>query len=879
MSDETTVGVISLDLLVKDMVTSQVKAISDRAKAAAAKPFSEIGDKAGKAITKAVSSGISEDDMKKSLDDAIKRMLEREKVQAKGVSIPVTTQSASGNVPSQQYDSKAIQQQINNYSAGINKAADVDMGRAFTAAQTPAELLNQKLANLQEQMEQARRKSAEIDMSFDAIGEDGSAELDKVSRAAAQAEARIISLQQQIDATRAKMSAPAAAAQKAAVKAAAAAQRTAAAEVKAAQKAANARVRAEQKAERAQKAAAQRQKMRTASVARAQAGSFLSAAASNAKGIAQIGVMGRAALTSLRGLATALPFAAIFAGFKLVKKAVSMASESNNQFRSSLNSVKANLEVAFTPIYQAILPALNTMMAALATASKYVASVVSAIFGKSYAQSVSATKSLQKTTAAASAAKKSLSMAGFDEVNVLSKDDSPSGASGSGTDLSGLSSQGDAAAESLGKKIGQMFDFSKLQKSFKKLKDAFSPVGDFIFNKIILPISAWTINNGLPSFFNLLASAAEALLPIAESLWDNFLQPVASWTGGIITTVFDDLATAFNWIAGNQIVCDILAAITAGIIAYTVAQWAANSSLLACPITWIVLAIVALIVAIVECVKHWDEIKAAAVACWAKIEEVWNTVAAWFNNNVIQPVVNFFKGLWNGIVGIFQSIINWVKENWKTIILFIINPFAGVFKYLYDHCTGFRNFINNIINAVAGFFSNLWNNIKNGLSNVKTFFRNVFSSLVNIAKQPLNGIIALVNGAISGINLLIRGLNRIHVDIPEWVPGLGGKSLGFSIREIGNIPYLANGGIATQPTLAMIGEYAGARSNPEVVAPLDKLQSMLGGSTDSRVIELLQTIIDLMRKGQMIVVDGKVLMQLLQQEQDRQNRRFVTAGM
>ena len=47
------------------------------------------------------------------------------------------------------------------------------------------------------------------------------------------------------------------------------------------------------------------------------------------------------------------------------------------------------------------------------------------------------------------------------------------------------------------------------------------------------------------------------------------------------------------------------------------------------------------------------------------------------------------------------------------------------------------------------------------------------------------------------------------------------------------VPAFADGGIVSGPTLGLIGEYPGARSNPEVIAPLDKLQSMIntgGGS-------------------------------------------------
>ena len=56
-------------------------------------------------------------------------------------------------------------------------------------------------------------------------------------------------------------------------------------------------------------------------------------------------------------------------------------------------------------------------------------------------------------------------------------------------------------------------------------------------------------------------------------------------------------------------------------------------------------------------------------------------------------------------------------------------------------------------------------------------------------------------------------MNGISVTVPKWVPKIGGKTFGFSI------PYLARGGIIDSPTVAMMGEYAGASHNPEIVAP------------------------------------------------------------
>ena len=66
-----------------------------------------------------------------------------------------------------------------------------------------------------------------------------------------------------------------------------------------------------------------------------------------------------------------------------------------------------------------------------------------------------------------------------------------------------------------------------------------------------------------------------------------------------------------------------------------------------------------------------------------------------------------------------------------------------------------------------------------------------------------------------------------------YIPFAGfGIAAGFTTAMLAmtaaaGIPALAEGGIASGPTLALVGEYAGATGNPEIIAPLDKLRSML----------------------------------------------------
>lgn len=90
--------------------------------------------------------------------------------------------------------------------------------------------------------------------------------------------------------------------------------------------------------------------------------------------------------------------------------------------------------------------------------------------------------------------------------------------------------------------------------------------------------------------------------------------------------------------------------------------------------------------------------------------------------------------------------------------------------------------------------------------------QSTFDNLVNGLRGALNTIISLWNG----IDF------RISVSVPDWVPGIGGRS--WSTPDLfPDIPFLAEGGIVTKPTLAMIGE-----AGPEAVIPLSKSNAMGG---------------------------------------------------
>ncbi|MBR4510063.1 MAG: hypothetical protein IKP25_05205 [Ruminococcus sp.] len=110
--------------------------------------------------------------------------------------------------------------------------------------------------------------------------------------------------------------------------------------------------------------------------------------------------------------------AGAYAAFRALKDELLEAANADERFAKSLNEVKANLSIAFTPIIQHIMPMLDIFMEKLAVVSKQIAGFTAGLFGMTYKQAADATKKIKDITAAAKKAK--LTVAGIDELNILS---------------------------------------------------------------------------------------------------------------------------------------------------------------------------------------------------------------------------------------------------------------------------------------------------------------------------------------------------------------------------------------------------------------------------------------------------------------------------
>lgn len=256
---------------------------------------------------------------------------------------------------------------------------------------------------------------------------------------------------------------------------------------------------------------------------------------------------------------------------------------------------------------------------------------------------------------------------------------------------------------------------------------------------------------------------------------------ILALTAGVVTAVgaykaYQIAMAAYN--AGMAIYQVVTAASATGTFTLAGAMTALNIPILA-----VVAAIGLLVAGGILLYKNWDTVKAKAADLGQKIGEIWANISGAVQNAIDAigarfPLLGaYLQGWWNSIQAAWTN----VQAIFSNIIDFVDNVFAGN-------------------------WSAAWQNVVN-------IFGNLFGGLVNLAKAPINGVI-------SAINFALEKVNGISVTIPDWVPGLGGKTLGFNIPTI---PQLAAGGIATAPTLAEIGE----GGEPEAVLPLSKLSAML----------------------------------------------------
>lgn len=227
----------------------------------------------------------------------------------------------------------------------------------------------------------------------------------------------------------------------------------------------------------------------------------------------------------------------------------------------------------------------------------------------------------------------------------------------------------------------------------------------------------------------------EKVLELTEDVdFDALGEQISSAFDTFINEILPKIESGLQWIIDNKDgiiagiagigaafaafkVVSIIQSVTSALKGMSIAQAALNLVMSMNPIGLIVAAVAGLV--------------AAFVVLWNKCE----------------GFRNFWIGLWDGIKSAVGTVVDWIKENWQTMLLFLVNPLAGIFKYLYEHFEGFRNFVDGIVQRVKQFFSDLWESIKNIFSAVSTWFiENVFQPLYDFFYPFIYNLKILITG-------------------------------------------------------------------------------------------------------------------------------------
>lgn len=434
----------------------------------------------------------------------------------------------------------------------------------------------------------------------------------------------------------------------------------------------------------------------------------------------------------------ALAIFSLRSAYMLIRNAINTIAGDDEQLKADIEYMKNALAYSLEPVIRKIVDFAKQLMF-------YVGYIIKAWTGKNIFEN--ANKSLKGANGEAK--KLSKTLAGFDEMNIMS-DTSSSGGGGVAT---------------------PSFDLTSLEGEVPGWIDFLARNGEFVVGIITSLTTALVLMKTL------------GLKPIMSL-------GIGAIVGGVVMLIMDiiDMIKDPSWENFVAILGDV--AVVIGGIMLVMGNW------------WgLLVVIIGLIVKLVA--ENWD-----------KIKEILGVVGKWIYDNIVIPTVDIIDNLFHTLRSIILAEVSVINGIFTTLINILANPFIVAYETAVNVFNGIKKTIQGVFDVIAGLFTGDWKRVMNGFKNI---FKGVFDTLWSIAKAPLNLIIG-------GINALIKGANKIKFDVPDWVPGLGGKKFGFNIPTI---PKLAVGGIVNMPSRGVpIGGAIAGEAGAEGVIPLTDSQAM-----------------------------------------------------
>ncbi len=496
------------------------------------------------------------------------------------------------------------------------------------------------------------------------------------------------------------------------------------------------------------------------------------------------------------------------------------------QLSFSFTNLKIAVGNAIIPIAQKVLPIINSMIAGLTRLANAAAAVVGALFGKasvntgtlasnneavasSAGAGAAAEDQLAKSTQKAGKAAKG-ALASFDELNVLQQDTAGGGTNtapaGGGVSAGSvpitaelevedtLSPQLQAIVDKIRQLVQplQAIDFGPLAASFDRLKEAAAPLThdlfaglEWAYYNLFVPLASWTIEDALPAFLDVFAgglrvltAVLEALAPLGQWLWDNFLQPIASWTGGVIVDVLnlvaDGLDRIADWISENQTAVQVAAVTVAAFMAawkgielatalinlgglsglftgLTAKIWACTAAKLADKaldlqiialyavdfVQAIGTAVVSLATSTAAWIAETASKAASTAATWAQIAAttVWNGICA----------------LATTVTTAFGAALNFLAANPIVLVIAAIGALIAIVVLMIRHWDQVKEVLHNLGDWLMNTFVWVWTNVFGTvIQGVMDAFFSSIGDIVAGIKRVFEGIVEFIGGVFTG---------------------------------------------------------------------------------------------------------------------------------
>lgn len=413
-------------------------------------------------------------------------------------------------------------------------------------------------------------------------------------------------------------------------------------------------------------------------------------------------------------------------------------------------------------------------------------------------------------------------------------------------------------------------------------------------DNVLSPLGTWVMNDVVPNFLDILSGALDVLStaidtvkPVLKWLWDNFLSPIAEWTGGVIVSVLNGVGKALQAIADVPEAVIIIESLVAGFVAWKLAlvaveiatkalaagQALLNAVMNANPIGILITILGGLIAAVILLWNNCDWFRDFWINVWNTICEVvkkaWTSICKWLSG-LWSAIVDWFKSVWDGIKNIFSFVADWFKDVFTSAWQGIKNAWSGTKEFFSNVWTGIKNAFGKVGNWFKTTFKNAWEGVKNVFSSGGKIFEGIKEGISSVFKT-------VVNGLIDGINVIISApFNKINemLNAIRNVEAFGAKPFEFLWSEnplpVPQIPKLATGTVVP----ANYGEFTAIlgdnKREPEIVSPLSTMKQAM-----REVFEEMS--VSQNSNGEIVVIlelDGDVVFKKTVQKNNQYKKRY-----